>query len=321
MTVLNQARPLLFQEQNAYMAFILIAGGSGLIGSRMAKLFAAHGHEVAILSRKASASGPFPAYAWDPGRGEIDHDAVRRADVVINLSGAGIADARWTPSRKREIIDSRVKSARLLLHSFEQTGHRPQCYLSSGGIGYYGERGDALLDEKAAAGTGFLAESCVEWEDAVREIAASGIRTVVFRIGIVLSMLGGALEKMLLTARLGAGGYFGNGSQWYSWIHIDDVCRMFIHAVEHPQVEGVYNAVAPHPEQNKALAAALLRALNRPQILVPAPAFALQLAMGEMANVVLNSTRVSSRKIEDTGFRFDHPELEAALLDVLTRKI
>lgn len=307
--------------KTAIMASVLLGGGSGLVGSRMAQLLSEQGHEVSLLSRKASASGPFPAYAWNPDGGEIDHEAVRRADVVVNLAGAGIADARWTEARKREIIESRVKTARLLLHSFQHTGHRPQCYLSSGATGYYGDRGNTLLDESATPGTGFLAESCLEWEAAVKEIAGAGIRTAVFRTGIVLSTLGGALEKMLLTSRLGAGGYFGDGSQWYPWIHIDDVCRMFIHAIENKSMKGVYNCVAPNPAPNKALAAAIMRALNRPQILVPAPAFAMRLAMGEMADVVLNSTRVSSRKIEETGFRFEHPELEAALLDVITRKI
>ncbi len=303
------------------MASILIAGGTGLIGNRLSLLLTGAGHEVSLLSRSASSSGPYRTYTWDPGRGTIDHEAVRRADVVINLSGAGIADVRWTSARKREIIDSRVKTAQLLLESFQCTGHTPQCYLSSGGVGYYGERGDTVLDESAAPGAGFLSESCVEWEEAVQQIAAHGVRTVIFRIGIVLSSLGGALEKMLLPARLGVGPYFGDGSQWYSWIHIDDVCSMFIHAMGNTSMEGVYNAVAPNPSSNKALGAALMRAMGRPQVLAPAPAFALRLAMGEMADVILGSTRASAQRIESTGFRFEFPELEAAILDVLTRKI
>jgi len=303
------------------MASILLAGGTGLIGSRLSRLLQQQGHKVSLLSRRASHSGPVPVYEWDPDRGVIDHEAVRRADVVINLAGAGIADARWTDARKREIIDSRVNSARLLLDSFRHTGHTPQCYLSSAAIGYYGDRRDTILGENAAPGRGFLAESCVEWEKAVQEIASAGIRAVAFRIGIVLSTQGGALEKMLMPARLGAGTYFGDGSQWYSWIHIDDVCRLFLHAIEHPDMVGTYNAVAPNPTPNKAFAAALMQAMNRPQILIPAPAFALRFAMGEMADVVLNSSRVSSKKTEQTGFRFDFPELEPAILDLLVRKI
>jgi uncharacterized protein len=303
------------------MASILIAGGTGLIGRRLSQLLQKQGHEVSLLSRRASNSGTFPAYEWDPARGIIDHEAVRRAEVVINLAGAGVADARWTDARKREIIDSRVNSAHLLLESFRHTGHNPQCYLSSAAIGYYGNRSDTVLEETAAPGKGFLPDSCVQWEKAVQEVAAAGIRTVVLRTGIVLSVQGGALEKMLMPARLGAGTYFGDGSQWYSWIHIDDVCRLFLHAIEHPDMAGTYNAVAPNPTPNKAFAAALMQAMNRPQILIPAPAFALRFAMGEMADVVLDSARVSSKKAEQAGFRFDFPELEPAILDLLVRKI
>jgi len=201
------------------------------------------------------------------------------------------------------------------------TGHTPQAFLSGAAIGYYGERGNELLSENAPPGRGFLAESCVAWEEAIAAVAAAGIRTVAFRIGIVLSTKGGALEKMILPARMGAGAYFGDGAQWYSWIHLDDVCNLFIHAIQQATLAGTYNAVAPNPATNKELAAALMRALDRPQILLPAPAFALKLAMGEMADVVLNSTRVSSAKVEASGFRFSHPNLEAALLDLLTRKI
>lgn len=303
------------------MASVLIAGGSGLIGRRMSVLLSEKGHSVSLLGRKADASGKWRKYAWNPSRGEIDLEAVKQADVVINLAGAGIADARWTASRKREIIDSRVQSTQLLLDGFKRAGHTPQCYLSGAAIGYYGHRGNELLTENALPGTGFLAESCVAWEKAIHEVADSGLRTVAFRIGIVLSTRGGALEKMMLPAKMGVGTYFGAGNQWYSWIHIDDVCQMFIHAIDNQGMEGVYNAVSPAPATNKELAAALMRAMNRPQILLSAPAFALELAMGEMASVVLNSTRVDASKISAAGFSFQYPELEAALLDLLTRKI
>ncbi len=303
------------------MASVLIAGGSGLIGRRLSDMLAGQGHRVALLSRKAGKSGAYPAFAWNPSRGEIDLEAVQQADVVINLAGAGIADARWTASRKKEIIDSRVQSAHLLLKAFQSSGHTPQCYLSGAAIGYYGHRGEELLSETAKPGSGFLAESCIAWEKAIDDVAESGVRTVAFRIGIVLSTLGGALEKMLLPAKMGVGPYFGAGNQWYSWIHIDDVCRMFIHAIDHNEMQGTYNAVAPASATNKALAAALMRAMNKPRVLVSAPSFALHLAMGEMASVVLDSTRADASKIQSTGFLFEHPDLEAALLDLLTRKI
>jgi uncharacterized protein (TIGR01777 family) len=303
------------------MASILIAGGSGLIGQRLSILLAEQGHNVSLLSRKGGSSGPWRTFAWDPSRGEMDLDAILQADAVINLAGAGIADARWTAARKNEIIKSRVQSTQLLLDSFKRAGHTPKCYLSGAAIGYYGHRGDTILSEDALPGTGFLAESCVAWENAIREVALTGIRTVIFRIGIVLSTHGGALEKMLIPAKMGVGTYFGAGNQWYSWIHIDDVCRMFIHAIENQTMEGTFNAVAPSPATNKALTAALMRAMNRPQILLSAPAFALELAMGEMASVVLNGTRVDASKIVSSGFVFRHPDLEAALLDLISRKI
>jgi uncharacterized protein len=303
------------------MASILLAGGTGLIGRRLSILLQQQGHQVSLLSRHKRSQGQYPSFYWNPAAGEIDHEAMRQADVVINLAGAGIADARWSIARKREIIESRTKSTALLLESMQCTGHSPKVFLSGAAIGFYGERGNTLLTEESPAGNGFLAESCVAWEEAIATVAASGIRTVAFRIGIVLSTKGGALEKMILPARLGAGAYFGDGAQWYSWIHIDDVCNMFIHAINNTAVQGTYNAVSPNPATNKALAAALMRALDRPQILLPAPAFALRLAMGEMADVVLNSTRVSSANIEATGFQFHHPALEAALLDLLSRNI
>lgn len=303
------------------MASILLAGGAGLIGRRLRSLLVQEGYQVSILSRKAHPYGEFPTFVWNPDKGTIDHDAVRKADVVINLAGAGIADARWTPERKREIIESRTRSTRLLLESFQSTGHFPKCYISGAAIGYYGERGNEELTEDARPGTGFLAESCVAWEQAIAEVAAAGIRTVAFRIGIVLSTKGGALEKMLPPARLGAGAYFGNGAQWYSWVHIDDLCRMFLHAIQHPEMAGTFNAVAPQPVTNKDLSHALMRALGKPAILLPAPAFALRWAMGEMADVVLNSTKVSSKKIELAGFQFQFNSLDATFTDLLDRQV
>lgn len=303
------------------MASILLAGGAGLIGRRLRTILAQEGHQVSILSRKANPYGEFKTFTWDPDKGTIDHDAVRQADVVVNLAGEGIADERWTPERKRAIIESRTRSTRLLLESFQCTGHFPQGYISGAAIGYYGERGNEEVAEDARPGKGFLAESCVAWEQAIAEVAAAGIRTVAFRIGIVLSTRGGALEKMLSPARLGAGAYFGNGAQWYSWVHIDDVCRMFVHAIQHTEMTGTFNAVSPQPVTNKDLSLALMRALEKPPVLLPAPAFALRWIMGEMADVVLNSTKVSSKKIEQAGFHFQFADLDAAFTDLLKREV
>ncbi|NUN99906.1 MAG: TIGR01777 family protein [Saprospiraceae bacterium] len=302
------------------MSTILIAGGSGLVGNRLSVLLKAQGHKVLHLSRRANPGAAFPTYAWDPAKGTIDENVVAQADVVINLAGTGIAGARWTTARKQLIIDSRVQSAYTLLKAMKRTG-RTSTYLSAAAVGYYGNSGDRPVEETTPPGKGFLAESCVEWEKAIHAVAAAGIRTAGFRIGIVLSSRGGALEKMLLSLRFGINTYFGNGSQWYSWIHLDDVCRLFMHAVDNPEMKGIYNAVAPNPVTNLQFAKALGKTWKGPSLLLPVPAIALRLVLGEMADVVLTGQRVSSKKASDTGFVFQFPDLEAALADVIKRKV
>ncbi len=303
------------------MSTVLLAGGSGLIASRLSHLLRDKGYEVLHLSRHPRQGGAFPAYQWDPAKQTIDDEAVLRAGYVINLAGAGIADKPWTRARKQLIIGSRVDSARLLLRTFERLGHRPGAYISSSAIGYYGDRGAEWLDESSEPGEGFLPESCIAWENAIGAAAKAGIRTVGIRIGIVLSTQGGAMEKMLQPFRFRGGAYFGDGSQWYSWIHIDDLCRMFINAIEDSSMQGFYNGVAPNPVSNKELTEAIKGALGKPALIVPAPAAILRLAMGEMADVVLSSTRASSKKIETAGFEFLFPTLEKALPDLLERRV
>lgn len=303
------------------MSNILIAGGSGLIGQRLSKLLAERGHAVAHLSRSKPGNSPYPVFQWDPAQGEIEAEAIRQADYVINLAGAGIADKPWTAARKELIIRSRTDSARLLQESFTRFDHQPKAYISASAIGYYGNRGDEWLDETAAPGSGFLAESSVAWEKSIAKVAQSGIRTAALRIGIVLSTQGGAMEKMLLPFNFGLGTYFGDGSQWYSWIHIDDLCQMFVKVLEDDAMQGFYNGVAPEPVTNKELVAQMKTALGKPGLILPAPAIALRLAMGEMADVILSSARVSSRKIETAGFAFRFPRLLPALKDLLERKV
>lgn len=303
------------------MPTVLIAGGTGLIGTHLSKLLKSRGYQVNHLSRTRDLHAPFPAYQWDLNKGTIDAEAIQTADYVINLAGAGIADKRWTPARKKLIIDSRVESAALLLRAFEEHNHRPKAYISSAAVGYYGDRGAEWLDEEAAPGQGFLAESCIAWEKAIQGVAESGLRTVALRIGIVLSTQGGAMEKMMLPMNFAAATYFGDGSQYYSWIHIEDLCRLFIWALENEKAAGFYNAVAPEPVTNKELTTTLGEAMNKPSVLVPAPAFALRLAMGEMADVVLSSARVSSQKVVEAGFKFAFTDLLEAMRDLIRRKV
>lgn len=303
------------------MACILIAGGSGLIGKRLSQLLVEKKHEVIHLSRKPNPDASFPTFAWDLQKGYIDEAAIHKADYVINLAGTGIADARWSDKRKKLIISSRVESTLLLKNTFEKLNKQPKAFLPASAIGFYGDRGNDWMYEASQPGTGFLAHSCIAWEKALQEVIDTGWRTVIIRIGIVLSTQGGALEKMITPMKFRAGAYFGNGQQYYSWIHIDDLCRMFIKGIEDKNMQGIYNGVAPNPATNKQFAYDLETAMGQKSIILPAPAFGLRLAMGEMADVVLTSARVSSQKVEDQGFQFAFPELVPALKDVIKRNI
>lgn len=297
---------------------ILLAGGTGLIGSRLAEMLRMGGHEVLLLSRRPNPSKNI--FGWNPAAGTVDDEAVRRADFVVNLAGAGIADGRWTASRKREIIESRTQSARTLRDAFQRTGHQPQAYISASAIGFYGNAGDRLMHETDPPGTdGFMPPTCAAWEQAADEVTALGIRTVKIRIGIVLAKEGGALAEIVKPLHFGLGTYFADGQAWYSWVHRDDVCRMFIWAIENQAVMGVFNAVAPAPARNVELVKAAAKAMHQPAVFVPAPALALRVVLGEMADVVLNSTRVSAEKIEQAGFKFQFPDLAGALQDIFRK--
>ena len=290
---------------------ILLAGGTGLIGSRLAEILREQGHTVRILTRSPQGEGQF---AWNPTAGILDGAALQGVDFVVNLAGEGITDRRWTAARKRELVDSRVQSARTLRDAFERTGLRPKAYLSSSAIGYYGDSGEQLMTESdAPVGSNFLVECCKKWEHAADEVATLGIRTVKFRIGIVLAKGGGALPEIVKPLRFGLGTYFADGQAWWSWIHLDDVCRAFIWAIENQQVEGVFNAVSPVPVRGIELVKATAKAMRQPAIFVSAPALTLQLALGEMSAVVLNSNRISAEKALKAGFEFRYPGLTGAL--------
>jgi uncharacterized protein len=303
------------------MKTVVIAGGSGLIGRHLSELLMASGYEVLWLSRKANPKARFATFAWNPSDGTMDETPLERADFVINLAGSGIVDSRWTARTKQEIIDSRVQSADLIAQFLTTKKHNIKAYIGASAIGFYGHRGDEWLYENMPSGNGFLAESTLAWERGTEQVAATGVRTATLRIGIVLSKLGGALPKMLMSFNFLMGFYFGSGKQHYSWIHIEDMARMFQFALENESVQGIYNAVAPKVVDNKTLTRNVGVALGRPALLLPAPAFALRLLMGEMSTVILNSVRVSSHKIEAAGFQFLFPESVAALRDVLRRKI
>jgi uncharacterized protein (TIGR01777 family) len=299
------------------MPTVLIAGGTGLIGNRLSLILAEKGYTVRHLSRKQNFDDRFPAFAWDIEHGTVDDAAFLGVDHVINLAGAGIADKPWTKARKQLIIDSRVKSTLLLKKQFEKTDWKPETFISSAAIGFYGNiPGDRWIGEDEPVGTGFLAESCYAWEGAIRLVKSTGVRTVALRVGLVLALEGGALPKLLDPLKFGIAPYMGRGQQWYSWIHLHDLCSIFVEAIENEEMKGVYNAVAPNPLRNKAFTKSIVKTWKSRAWLLPAPRLALKIVLGEMAAVVLDGVRVSANRIMNTGFEFAFPFLDEALQDL-----
>ena len=305
------------------MSKVLIAGGTGLVGNRLSQLLMEKGYEVTHLSRKKNLKSPYPTFVWTTSKNFIDERAFENVAYVINLAGSGIADALWTKSRKKSIIDSRVETTALLTKYIQKLDKKPKAYLAAAAIGIYGNRGDEELTEASTIGKkGFLVDSCIEWENAIRLAdEQNGIRTAALRIGIVLSTKGGALPKMTLPINFFTASYFGDGAQWYSWIHIDDVCNMFIKLMEDESMKGFYNGTTPNPLTNKDLTKQLVKALGKRALVIPAPATALRLAMGEMADVVLNSNKIFPARMEMAGFDFQFPEFQAAIQDLVKKNI
>ena len=301
------------------MSTVLLAGGSGLIGQRLSILLEKKGYDVIFLSRRKKSDDRF--FHWDVSKRTIDSVAIERADYVINLAGAGIADKRWTDKRKKILIESRTQTAALLKDCFEKI-KKPKAYLSASAIGFYGNRGgEWLTEDSEPQPEDFLSECAIAWENAAKSIAKSKIRTSIFRIGIVLSLNGGALPEMILPMKFGARISFGNGKAYYPWVHIDDVCHMFIWALVNEKVNGIYNAVAPKPLMIKDLTKEIQKARGSFALPFSAPSFALKLVMGEMANMLLNSARVSAEKILANGYEFKFPEIQPALKNIFKEKV
>lgn len=302
------------------MANVLITGGTGFIGEHLSKMLAEKGYDVTILSRaKNNSDDAHISYAtWNIEKEEIDKDAFSKADHIIHLAGAGVAGKRWTAQRKTEIAESRTRSAALIVKALKEIPNNVQSVISASGIGWYGaDTKDSRLNgftEDVSPARHFLGEVCRLWEQSIDPVKESGKRLVKFRIGLVLSEKGGALKEFSRPAKFGFATILGSGEQVVSWIHIDDVCRMFIHAIEHNSMSGVYNAVAPSPVTNKQLMLTLANKL-RGKIFIPVhiPRFALKLAVGEMSIEVLKSATVNSKKIMESGFTFLYPTLNAAL--------
>lgn len=297
---------------------VVVTGASGFIGGSLATFLTAHGYRVDALVRRAPGPGT-TEIRWDPARGEIDAVRLEGADAVVHLAGESIAAGRWTAARKEAIRRSRVDGTRVLARALAGLDRRPPVLVSASAIGYYGNRGDEILTEDSPLGLGFLADVCREWEAGTEPARATGIRVVLLRIGLVLAAEGGALPRMLLPFKLGLGGPIGSGRQYMSWTVLDDLLRAIRFVVETRSCAGPVNAVAPRPVTNVEFAQTLARVLRRPAVL-PTPAFAVRLALGEMGQaLLLDSARVVPARLEAAGFRFRHPELEQALREVLGR--
>ncbi|KAA9338373.1 TIGR01777 family protein [Hymenobacter busanensis] len=293
---------------------VLISGGRGLIGMRLSEMLIDAGYEVAHLSRQTS-HGHYCSFRWDPATGQIDEGALRYADYVVNLAGASVSDEKWSEERKREILDSRVGGTNLLARELRERDHHVKAFISASAIGIYGDANGRLLDETTppAPSDDFLATVATQWEQAAHHVQELGIRTVVTRIGIVLSDAGGALPQIARPVKLMAGAALGSGKQYMSWIHIDDLCRLLIQMMEDTDWQGTYNAVTPNPVTNKEFTTTLAEVLHRPLVLPKVPEFGLKLVMGEMSEIVLASQRVSAQKVLQQGFQFEYPELKQAL--------
>jgi uncharacterized protein len=301
---------------------ILITGGSGIIGSALTRTLLNEGYEVAHLSRTVRPLPGVSVYRWNIDEGYLDPGALRGTEAIVHLAGAGVADKPWTDFRKKELYASRVESASLLHKALADHPHQVKTLVSASGSGIYGaDTGDALMEEDAPVpGDDFLARLCAAWEASVGPITELGIRTVILRIGPVLSRSGGFLEKMSAPVRLGAGAALGSGLQYISWIHLDDLLAMMLFAIRNPAMEGVCNAVAPQPVSNLEMTRAIARALHRPLLLPRVPAFALRLVLGEMASMVLGGNRLSARRALGAGFRFRFEDIDSALQDIYGKK-
>ncbi len=297
---------------------IAITGSTGLIGTALSRSLEADGHQVRPVVRRTVRAGE-SAVAWDPDAGTIDAAALEGVDAVVHLAGAGIGDERWTDERKRLILESRTRGTALLASTLATLDAKPAVLVSGSAIGYYGDRGDETLTEKSSPGDDFLASICVPWEAEAQPVVDAGIRLATIRTGIVLTTEGGALPKMLPLFKLGLGGPYGSGRQWWSWITLTDEIAAIRHLLDH-DVRGPVNLTAPHPVPERDLAKALGRALHRPSLL-PVPRFGPKLVVGaELAEALLfTSAKVLPTVLEASGFVFAHPDVETALPSVLGR--
>lgn len=312
------------------MYTVLITGGTGMIGTALSRRLLNEGYNVIILSRnpqETAASHPLGTernffrssgnlfYSrWDIKAMTIDPSALAEADFVIHLAGAGVASQRWSDTRKREILESRTKSSELLVKSLREHPNKVKAVISASAIGYYGPDNGTPFREEDPSSNDFLGTTCRDWENSIEPVSSLGKRLVKMRLGIVLANEGGALKEFKKPLRMGVAAILGDGTQMVSWVHIDDICKAFIHAMEHEEMSGVFNLTAPEPVSNRTLTLELAKQSNRGfYVPMKIPTFVLKAMLGEMSIEVLKSATVSSKKIQSSGFRFEYPTIDAAI--------
>jgi uncharacterized protein (TIGR01777 family) len=296
------------------MAKVLITGGTGLIGFQLRRALLERGYEVAILSRSKKIKNDFLTYLWDLDENEIDRVAINSVDYIVHLAGVNVGEKRWTSKRKQLILDCRIKSGELILNNIDSGNSQLKAYITASGTGYYGAvTSEKIFTELDSAADDFLGQVCEKWEQVADKFAERGIRTVKIRTGVVLSNRGGALSKMLVPVKLGIGSAIGSGNQYFPWIHIDDLCGIYIKAIEDSSMEGAYNAVAPEFITNRKFTQIIAGHLKKPFWFPNIPSFAFQILFGKMSQILLNGSMISAEKIQNSGFVFRYPNLQEAL--------
>jgi uncharacterized protein len=299
------------------MTKILITGGSGMIGTRLTNVLLQKGYDVVHLGR-GKANGKVPEFVWNIETRQIPAEAFSGVDTIVHLAGANVGDKPWTTRRKREILESRVHSSRLLFDFLKRNPTSIKKFISASAIGYYGFGHDTkVFKEDDAPGDDFLADVVRKWESEVDQVASLGIKVTKVRVGIVLTMEGGALKEMVKPIKYYVGAPLGSGNQKLSWIHLDDVCGVFLKVIQDDTLSGAVNAVGPDPVTNRDLTNAIARTLKRPLILPPIPEAVIKMLLGEMADLALKGNSVSNDKLVHSGFAYKFPTLEMALQDLL----
>jgi uncharacterized protein (TIGR01777 family) len=302
------------------MKNILITGGSGLVGKHLTAMLNQKGYQVAWLSRNPDKGLSIKTYFWDVEAEKLDPAAIEFSDAIVHLAGTGIADKPWSDKRKQEIVDSRVKSTELIISQLKRSGKLPEVVIAASAIGYYGTTTSShIFTETDPPGTDFLATTTQLWEEATNKFRDLRIKTIQYRLGMVLDAKEGALPKMALPVRYGFGAALGTGQQFVPWIHIHDLCNLIVAGLEQNLPDGVYNAVAPAQNTNGELMKMISSVLHRPYFLPSVPGLIMKLFMGEMSALVLEGSAVSANKVLQTGFQFSFAELKAALEDLLVK--